>query len=131
MFVRLVLVFVITPLVELALLIYLGTIIGVWYTILIVVITGIIGAYLARSQGMATVYRIQSSVGRGEIPSNELFEGALILVGGLLLLTPGIVTDALGFTLLIPQTRRVMRVWLLGLIRRRIERGEIHYWQMR
>ena len=131
MFARLVLLFVITPLVELALLVYLGTIIGVWYTILIVVITGIIGAYLARSQGMAAIYRIRSSVERGEIPSNELFDGALILVGGLLLLTPGIVTDTLGFMLLIPQTRRVMRVWLLGLIRRRIERGEIHYWEMR
>ena len=128
---RLFLLFVLTPLAELALLIYLGTLIGPWYTILIVVATGAIGAYLARSQGLATLARIRSSIQQGVMPSRELLEGVLILAGGLLLLTPGIITDAAGFLVLIPPTRRVIAQYLLALIRRRIERQEIRYWEMR
>jgi len=128
---KLVLLFVLTPLVELAILIYLGTIIGALYTILIVVATGILGAFMARNQGLATLSRIRSNFEHGIIPSNELFHGALILAGGLLLLTPGVITDIVGFAVLVPQTRRLIGRWILSLIRRRIERGEIHYWEMR
>jgi UPF0716 protein FxsA len=125
------LLFVLTPLVELAILIYLGTIIGALYTILIVVATGILGAFMARNQGLATLSRIRSNFEHGIIPSNELVHGALILAGGLLLLTPGVITDIVGFAVLVPQTRRLIGRWILSLIRRRIERGEIHYWEMR
>jgi UPF0716 protein FxsA len=118
------------PLVELAILVYLGTIIGALYTILIVVATGILGAFMARNQGLAALSRIRGSIERGIIPSNELFDGALILVGGLLLLTPGIITDIIGFALLVPQTRRIIGRWLRSLIRRRIQRGEIRYWEV-
>lgn len=128
---KLMLLFVLTPLVELAILIYLGTIIGALYTILIVVATGILGAFMARNQGFATLSRIRSNFERGIIPSNELFHGALILAGGLLLLTPGVITDIVGFAVLVPQTRRLIGRWILSLIRRRIEKGEIHYWEMR
>jgi len=128
---KLMLLFVLTPLVELAILIYLGTIIGALYTILIVVATGILGAFMARNQGLATLSRIRSNFERGIMPSNELFHGALILAGGLLLLTPGVITDIVGFAVLVPQTRRLIGRWILSLIRRRIERGEIHYWEMR
>ena len=128
---RLFLLFVATPLSELALLVYLGTVIGPWYTILIVVATGAIGAYLARNQGLATLARIRSSIQQGVIPSRELLEGALILAGGLLLLTPGVITDAVGFVVLIPPTRRAIARYLLALVRRRIERGAIRYWEVR
>ena len=128
---RLALLFVLTPLVELAILVYLGTLIGALYTILIVVATGILGAFMARNQGLATLSRIRGSIERGIIPSNEIFDGALILVGGLLLLTPGIITDIIGFALLVPQIRRITGKWLRSLIRRRIERGEIGYWEVR
>jgi UPF0716 protein FxsA len=131
MFLRLFLLFVLTPLAELALLVYLGTLIGPWYTILIVVATGAIGAYLARSQGLATLAKIRGSIQQGIMPSRDLFEGALILVGGLLLLTPGVITDAVGFLMLIPPTRRLIAAYLLALIRRRIQRGQIQYWEMR
>ena len=131
MLLRLALLFVLTPLVELAILVYLGTIIGALYTILIVVGTGILGAFMARNQGLAALSRIRDSVERGVIPSDEIFDGALILAGGLLLLTPGIITDIAGFALLVPQTRRIIGRWLRGLIRRRIQRGEIHYWEVR
>ena len=131
MLLRLALLFVLTPLVELAILVYLGTIIGALYTILIVVATGILGAFMARNQGLATLSRIRGSIERGIIPSNEIFDGALILAGGLLLLTPGIITDIIGFAMLVPQTRRIIGRWLRSLIRRRIQRGEIHYWEVR
>jgi len=131
MLLRLVLLFVLTPLVELAILVYLGTIIGALHTILIVVATGVLGAVLARHQGLTVLSRIRSNIERGILPSNELFHGALILVGGLLLLTPGIITDILGFMVLVPQTRRIIGRWLLSVIRRRIQKGDIHYWEVR
>ncbi len=128
---KLLLLFILVPLVELALLIYVGTLIGPWYTILIVIGTGILGAVLAKRQGTAIVNRIRSSLEQGSIPSDELVAGALVLVGGLVLLTPGIITDILGFALLIPQTRRAIAGWLRRAIQRRIERGEVHYWRLR
>ena len=126
-----VLLFVVTPLVELAILIYLGTLIGALYTILIVVITGLLGAFLARRQGLATLSRIRSSIERGILPSDDLFQAVLILIGGLLLITPGLITDLAGFAMLIPQTRNIVTKWLRNLIQRKIERREIHYWKIR
>ena len=101
MLLRLTLLFVLMPLGELAILVYLGTIIGALYTVLIVVLTGILGAILTRSQGLAILSRIRSNLQRGILPANELFDGVLILVGGLLLLTPGIITDKLNLILII------------------------------
>jgi UPF0716 protein FxsA len=106
-------------LVELAILVYLGIIIGVLYTILIVVATGILGVVVARSQGLATLSKTRSSLEQGAIPSNEFFRGVLVIVGGLLLLTPGVITDIVGFALLIPQTRRIIAARIGTLIRRR------------
>lgn len=127
MLLRLMLLFILMPLIELAILVYLGTIIGALYTVLIVVATGILGAVMARHQGLAALSRIRSSIESGIVPANELFDGALILAGGLLLLTPGIITDIVGFAVLVPQTRRIIRRWIRSLIHRRIQRGEIHY----
>jgi len=124
---QLMLLFILVPLIELAILVYLGLLIGPWYTIIIVVATGIIGAYMARNQGMATLAKIRGSVERGVMPSRELFEGLLVLIGGLMLLTPGIITDIIGFLLLVPQTRRPISWWLRRWIRRRLEKGDIVY----
>ncbi|MFC2058825.1 FxsA family protein [Chloroflexota bacterium] len=124
---KLILLFVITPLAELAILVYVGTLIGVFYTILIVVATGIIGALVARNQGLMTISRIRSSIEQGIMPSDHLFEGVLILVGALFLLTPGIITDILGFILLIPHTRRPVAGWLQSFIQRRLRKVEIRY----
>ncbi|MFW0859715.1 MAG: FxsA family protein [Dehalococcoidia bacterium] len=127
---KLVILFVVMPLAELALLVYLGTLIGVLYTVLIVVVTGLIGAFLAKNQGLATLSRIRSSIERGVLPADELFQGVLILIGGLLLLTPGLITDLVGFAILIPQTRNIVAKWLRGLIQRKIQQREIHYWEI-
>jgi len=127
MLLRLMLLFILIPLIELAILVYLGTIIGALYTVLIVVATGILGAVMARHQGLAALSRIRSSIESGIMPANELFDGALILAGGLLLLTPGIITDIVGFAVLVPQTRRIIGRWIRSLIHRRIQQGKIHY----
>ncbi len=126
MFLILLLLFILTPLVELAILVYLGLVIGALYTILIVVATGVLGSLMARSQGLAAISRIRSSIERGVIPSKELFDGVLILAGGFLLLTPGIITDIVGFLLLVSQTRRIIGRWLRSLINRRIQMREIN-----
>ncbi|UCG84536.1 MAG: FxsA family protein [Dehalococcoidia bacterium] len=127
MFFKLALLFILMPLIELAILVYLGTQIGALYTILIVIGTGLVGAFMARDQGLATLSRIRSSLERGVVPSSELFHGALILVGGLLLLTPGLITDTVGFLLLIPPTRYIIGRWLRSRILGRIQRHEIHF----
>lgn len=131
MLVRLILLFTVTPLVELAILLHLGSIIGVWYTILIVVITGTVGALLARRQGVAVVGRMRSSMRQGLLPGDELLHGLLVLAGGLLLLTPGLLTDLVGFFLLIPRTRALALRWLKRMFERRINEGQVQYWQIR
>jgi len=76
--------------------------------VLLVVLTAVAGATLARFQGMATLQRLQATLARGEAPAIEMIEGVLLLVGALLLLTPGFITDLLGFVCLIPITRRAL-----------------------
>ncbi len=102
--------FVVIPLLELAVLIRVGVAIGALTTIMICVITGIVGAQLARSEGLRTLSRFQERAARGEIPQKEIADGMAILLAGGMLLTPGFLTDALGLALLIPPSRR-------GLIR--------------
>ncbi len=116
--------FIITPVVEMALLIELGKRIGTLQTIGIIVITGIIGASLAKNQGLQVVRNIKESMRSGQMPHNYLIEGILILVGGALLITPGILTDTAGFMLVIPWTRRLIRERLKKYFAGRI--GRIH-----
>ena len=104
-FIRLLLIFTIVPIVELALLIEIGSYIGILPTVFLVAITGIVGVTLARNQGLIVVTKIRNKLSRGEIPTSDLIEGLLILVGGVTLLTPGVLTDITGFLLIIPFTR--------------------------
>jgi len=100
------LVVLIIPFVEIYLLIQVGGIIGAFPTILLVVFTAVLGAWLLKQQGLATFQRFQESLAQGVIPAYEMVEGPIILVGGALLLTPGFITDIIGFACLIPQFRR-------------------------
>ena len=109
MFFKLFLLFTATPLIELALLIKLGEIFGFLHTFTMVIITGAIGAWLARSQGIKVVNEFRQSVQNGEMPADPLIEGLMIVVGGAFLVTPGVITDIAGFTLVIPFTRKIMR----------------------
>ena len=112
-FPALLLLFLLVPLIEIYLLIKIGGVIGAFPTVVLVVLTAVIGAALARHQGLATLQRLQATMARGEAPAIEMFEGVLLLVGALLLLTPGFMTDLLGFACLIPPTRRALAFWLL------------------
>jgi UPF0716 protein FxsA len=97
---------IIVPVVEIYFLIQVGSAMGVFSTILLIIATAVLGAYLFRLQGVSTFQRMQASVSRGEIPALEMIEGAMLLVSGALLLTPGFVTDIVGFVCLVPSFRR-------------------------
>ena len=121
----LILLFTVVPVVELALLIKIGQHIGVSYTLAIVILTGIAGAYLARSQGFRTLRRIQEDINEGLMPTDKIFDGVMILCGGILLLTPGFVTDLIGFVALVPFTRRLIKLWLKRKIKDMIAQGRV------
>tara|TARA_B100000953_G_C17836796_1_gene363663 strand:- start:43 stop:441 length:399 start_codon:yes stop_codon:yes gene_type:complete len=112
MLLKLFLAFTIIPVVEIYLLIQIGTIFGALTSIALVIVTGFLGAYLARIQGLQTLFRIQKSLREGQMPSSELLDALLIGIAGLVLLTPGFLTDAFGFLLLIPNTRTAIKQWL-------------------
>jgi UPF0716 protein FxsA len=126
MFFRLIVLFTVVPLVELAILIELGQRIGLSSTIAIVILTGFVGAALARSQGFGVLNRIQSELNTGQLPADGLFDGALILAGALLLLTPGLITDLFGFALLLPASRKLLKVYIRNYFRGKLNKGEIH-----
>ena len=118
MFGRLFLLFTVIPLVELYLLIKVGEVIGALNTILLIIATGLLGAFLAKLEGLRTLNQIQQNLNQGIMPAEELLDGVIILVAGLMLITPGIMTDICGFLLLVPQTRFAFKRWL----RRRFDR---------
>ena len=125
MFVRLLLLFTLVPIVELAVLIEIGQHLGVLPTVALVLATGALGATLARREGIQAFHRLRDSIGQGSFPGEAILDGVLILGGGLLLLTPGILTDLLGFAALVPGTRYYIKYYLKTAIERRIRSGSI------
>jgi UPF0716 protein FxsA len=101
-----ILLFIGLPLIEIYFLIQVGSEIGAFSTILLSILTAVIGAWLVRHQGFGILMRVREMLDRGEVPAIELMDGALILAAGLFLLLPGFLTDSLGFLLLIPPLRR-------------------------
>ena len=112
MFFRLVLLFTLLPLAELYVLLQVGSYLGVGMTILVVVGTGVVGAQLARIEGWRTWRQMQENIQQGIAPTGELIDGVLILAAGLLLITPGIITDVVGFSLLFPPTRAAIKRYI-------------------
>ena len=104
--------FIAMPILEIFLLIQVGGVLGVWTTLFIVILTAVLGTAMLRQQSLATIQSVQSKLNSGEIPATQLLEGVALLVGGVFLLTPGFVTDGLGFLCLLPLSRR----WLIGKI---------------
>jgi UPF0716 protein FxsA len=125
MFGKLFLLFTVVPLVELYLLIQIGTRIGALPTVAIVIGTGLAGAYLARQQGFAVWMRIQREMAGGRFPAQNLLDGLLLLVAGVVLITPGILTDILGFLLIFPVTRAPIRDRLAARFRRMMDDGTV------
>lgn len=109
-------VFIIMPIAEMAVLIQVGGMIGVFNTIGFVLLTAVLGAWLLRQQGMATLLKANQRLNSGELPAKEVAEGLILAVGGVLLITPGFITDTIGFLCLIPFTR----YWLSALALKRM-----------
>ncbi len=108
MFLVLVALFVALPIIEIALLLKVGAAFGVFNTLAFVIFTAVLGAYLVRQQGVSTLAKVRAETEAGRLPATEMAEGVLLLIAGAVLLTPGFVTDAMGFALLVPQVRRVV-----------------------
>jgi len=114
---KLIFLFTVVPIVELLILIEIGGAIGVLNTVLLVLITGIVGAVLAKSEGRQIIANIQRETSMGRMPGDELINGLSVLLGGAMLVTPGIFTDVVGFTLVIPFTRGL----LIGFIKKQVK----------
>ncbi|MFV2058064.1 MAG: FxsA family protein [Thiohalomonadales bacterium] len=108
----LLLIFLLVPIVEIYLLIQVGGVIGALPTVVLVVFTAVMGAWLIRIQGISTLQRVRKTVAEGGIPAFEVLEGLMLLVAGALLLTPGFFTDTIGFLFLMPALRRLLLIWL-------------------
>jgi UPF0716 protein FxsA len=118
--------FILVPLVELALLIQVGQWIGVWPTVALVAVTGVLGVVLVRQEGVRTMARIQGQLSRGELPHEAMLDGACLLVAGAFLMTPGVLTDVLAFSLLLPPARRLIQRWIVARLKRGLEEGTLH-----
>ncbi|WP_101844621.1 FxsA family protein [Halobacillus sp. Marseille-P3879] len=125
MFRWLLLFILIVPALEIGLLIWAGNLVGPWWVILLIIFTGVLGAWLAKQQGLETLRKVQNSMAHHELPGDALLDGACVLVGGAVLLTPGFITDAAGFLLLIPTTRAPMKAALRRLINKLMDRNTI------
>jgi UPF0716 protein FxsA len=125
----LILLFIVVPLVELFVIIEVGQAIGVWPTIGLLLLDSILGAALLRSQGRTVWRRFNEALAAGHTPHREIFDGAMVIFGGALLLTPGFVTDVFGLLLLIPPTRALIRRFLGRLVAGRVALGpRVAYW---
>jgi len=105
MLLKLILLFTLLPLIDFAVLLRIGNYIGFTYTIIIVIITGVVGAYLAKIEGRGIINKIKFDLSQGKMPADELIGGLCVIIGGAFLLSPGLITDTLGFILVVPLTR--------------------------
>ncbi|WP_199615696.1 FxsA family protein [Paenibacillus alkalitolerans] len=127
MFRIIVILMVVIPALEIWFMLELGQLIGGWQTFLLILLTGFIGAFLAKSESRRVLAYARNELSRGHIPTETILDGISIFAGGLLLLTPGFLTDTIGFLLLFPVTRVIFKAWLAKWLRRRIDRGQISF----
>lgn len=121
------LLFTLVPLIELTLLFWVSSQTSIFFTILLVIFTGVIGAALAKRQGLQTWVRIHKETSAGRPPTDALLDGLMILMAGAFLVTPGILTDAVGFSLLIPPVRAVIRKYVAAYFAHRVKMQVSHF----
>jgi UPF0716 protein FxsA len=124
---KLLVLFTVVPLAELSLLLLIDDLIGLWPTVAMVLTTGIVGAWLARMEGLRVLREWRRSLVRGKVPEEGVLGGVLVLVGGVLLITPGVLTDLAGLLLLIPPTRRFVANRVRAALARRLDDGTIRF----
>ena len=125
MLTKLLLLFILVPIIELILLVQIGQLIGTLPTIALIIFTGVLGAFLVRRQGIQVLARIRTELQGGKLPADSIFDGAIILVAGAFLMTPGVLTDTLGFLCLIPATRRLIKQVIWTRMERALHNGQI------
>ncbi len=123
MFIKLLILFTVVPVLELYVLFKAGQHIGAVYTIAIVIMTGIAGAAYAKQQGVQIIAQVKTTINQGQMPGRELVEGVMVLAGGIMLLTPGFITDFTGFSLLIPFTRNFFTELALSYFKNKVQMG--------
>lgn len=121
----LLLLIIVVPAAEIGILMFSGKTIGLWPTLLMIILTGVLGSYLAKKQGLATIRKAQEQLSYGQIPGDAVLDGICILVGGTFLLTPGFITDILGILLLAPPTRKFFKLLISASFRKWIDKGNI------
>ncbi|MEM8944262.1 MAG: FxsA family protein [Planctomycetota bacterium] len=114
------LLFTLMPLLELWLLFQLSGLFGFWTTIAVVLLTGMVGAWLAKLQGWQTMFRIQSQMRAGQMPAEAMGDGVMILIAGVLLITPGVLTDVFGLSLLLPPVRVAVKKFFLAWVKKNV-----------
>lgn len=120
-----ILMLIIIPALEIGILIFSGEMIGLIPTIVLIIFTGVFGAYLAKKQGLEAIRQFQEQLSHGQMPGMAILDGVCILIGGILLLTPGFITDIFGFLLLVPPTRKFIKVIMMNALRKWINNGNI------
>lgn len=127
MFGLLVILFTLVPALEFYLLFTIGSEIGAINTFAIIILTGVIGAFLAKTQGLTIIYKVQRELAQGKMPGKQIAHGFIVFGGGLLLLTPGFITDALGFCMVIPGTRHFIVSLLIKYLKYATAKGTIQF----
>ncbi|WP_182201067.1 FxsA family protein [Paraliobacillus salinarum] len=125
MFRWLFLLILIVPALEIGIFVWAGNLIGAWWVIFFILLTGVLGAYLAKREGLQTLRLAQLEMNQGRLPAEQIFDGVCILIGAVVLLTPGFITDALGFFLLLPVTRVPLKRMLQNLLKKLLSNGTI------
>ncbi|WP_070120523.1 FxsA family protein [Bacillus marinisedimentorum] len=120
---------IIVPALEIWLLVLAGNKIGPIPTVLLIILTGFLGAWLARRQGLETLQKAQLEMQSYQLPGDRILDGIMILVGGVVLLTPGFITDAIGFFLLFPQSRSLVKPFLIRWLRNMMNNGNITFYR--
>ncbi|MBS3762787.1 MAG: FxsA family protein [Planctomycetes bacterium] len=129
MLIKIALLLTVVPIVELYLLFRIAGWTSVGFTILLIITTGIVGAFLARMEGLRVLNKIQKELHEQNLPADSLLDGLMVLVAGAFLLTPGVLTDTFGFLMLVPFTRSAIRVLLKNWLRRKIQNGQIQMYK--
>lgn len=122
----LLLLLIVVPALEIAVIFLSWNTFGLLVTVLLIILTGVLGATLARREGLQAIRKAQLRTSQGQIPGSELLDGICILVGGIVLLTPGFISDALGFLLLIPATREMFKRLMQKMYERMIQSGNVY-----
>ena len=110
----------VVPVAEIALIVAVGSVIGGWQTIVLLLVESALGAYLVKREGARSWQALRVALSTGQMPGRELADATLVLIGGTLLLTPGFLTDIAGFFFILPLTRPITRRWLQGVVERRL-----------